>query len=110
MYHGYWKLKGRIPVKCSLEEFGKMFNEDTNRVVESDHLSDGTHVSTVFLGLDHRFGGKPGDPPIIFETMIFDSSDPELEGYQERYMTYTQAERGHKRALALAVAAELKDN
>ena len=108
MYHGYYKLKGRIPVKCTLEEFAKQY-EDDSRIVESDKLADGTRVSTVFLGIDHRFNGKDDDPPIIFETMIFGSSDPALEDYQERYITYTQAERGHKRALHLAVQAELNN-
>ena len=52
-------------------------------------------VSTVFLGLDHNLdGGKP----ILFETMIFGGRH---DGYQERYSTWEEAEKGHKKALRI---------
>jgi hypothetical protein len=38
------------------------------RVVKQDLLSDGSVVSTVFLGLDHQFGSGP---PILWETYHF---------------------------------------
>ena len=47
-------------------------------------------ISTVFLGLDHSFGGKK---PLLFETMIFGGK---LDQEQERYTTWEQAEKGHK--------------
>lgn len=64
-----------------------------------------TRVSTVFLGLDHRFFGD--GPPILFETMAFTA--PELVtlfggeprwiarsmDYQRRYCTWEQAVAGH---------------
>jgi len=57
-------------------------------------------VSTVFLGIDHNWGGGP---PLIFETMIFnqgpESERPWHEEYQERYSTWEQAEAGHARAV-----------
>lgn len=46
-------------------------------------------VSTVFLGLDHGFGG----PPIVFETMVFTDGKG---GDMERYSTYDEAMAGHK--------------
>ncbi len=57
-------------------------------------------VSTVWLGLDHNFGGGP---PLIFETMIFGLSDDE---YQERYPTLEDAQEGHQRAIEWAKARE----
>lgn len=49
-------------------------------------------ISTVFLGLDHRFSGD--GPPIVFETMVF-------PGEQSiRYETWSQAEAGHARVVA----------
>ena len=50
-----------------------------------------TRVSTVFLGLDHRF---EDGPPVVFETMCFGGS---LEGNEERYSTKAEAEAGHAR-------------
>lgn len=52
-------------------------------------------VSTVFLGLDHRFVGK--GPPLIFETMIF--TDGECEDFQERCSTWLEAEAQHAAAV-----------
>jgi hypothetical protein len=48
-------------------------------------------VSTVFMGLDHRFVGK--GPPLLFETMVFRNHDGEE---CERYSSYDDAETGHK--------------
>jgi hypothetical protein len=55
----------------------------------------GVRVSTVFLGLDHRFGDGP---PILWETMIFDGP---LDGYQERYASAAEARVGHAHAVML---------
>lgn len=50
-------------------------------------------VSTVFLGLDHRY--VPGGPPLIFETMAF---WPGRDGYEQtRCSTWMQAEAQHER-------------
>jgi hypothetical protein len=48
-------------------------------------------VSTVFLGLDHRYGEEP---PLIFETMIFGRGFE----YQERCSTWDEAVAMHDRA------------
>lgn len=74
--------------------------EKANRHVAADTvLVNGVtpvKVSTVFLGLDHNF--CLGGPPVLWETMIFGG---EHDQYQERYQTREQAERGHRRAVAL---------
>lgn len=64
-----------------------------NRQVAWD-VEDGVRVSTVFLGIDHGFGGGS----LWFETMIFGGKH---DGYQDRYETWEQAELGHRKALAL---------
>jgi hypothetical protein len=63
-------------------------------------------VSTVFLGLDHNWGG--GAPllfetmvfgaPLLFETMVFGG---EYDQEQWRYSTWEEAEEGHKRVVAM---------
>lgn len=79
-----------------------MWIESSNdkRRVARDELPGGGMISTVFLGLDHRFGED--GPPILFETMVF---GPPLERAgtpdrreplaQERYSTWAEAEAGH---------------
>lgn len=69
--------------------------ETTDRQVAMDKLGD-VEVSTVFLGLDHSFGGAA---PILFETMIFGGPHDQ---YQDRYSTREEALAGHQKALALA--------
>lgn len=66
-------------------------NEETNRQVEFTKLHNDVEVSTVFLGLDHRFGDGQ---PLLFETMVFVDGD---EGDMERYSTWDEAVAGHQR-------------
>lgn len=63
-----------------------------------EDLPGEVHVSTVFLGMDHGFGGMP----LLFETMIFGG---ELDQFQDRYPTWDMAVAGHAEALASAKAA-----
>ncbi len=93
MYH---ILEGKTPkVVDDVIEWAKWF-ETADRHVAQTELPNGVRVSTVFLGLDHNFGGGE---PILFETMIFGG---EHDGCQERYFTWEEAEVGHKQALAKA--------
>ncbi len=76
--------------------------ETGNRIVKQEQVGD-WFVSTVFLGLDFGWG----DVPMIFETMIFDHSQPvtyklgkkehtsDKDIYQERYSTYDEAVHSH---------------
>ena len=68
------------------------------RVLRQDDIGD-VHVSTVFLGLDHAFGGGL---PVLWETMIFKGPH---DGYQARYTSRADAIRGHEAALALVRSA-----
>jgi hypothetical protein len=85
-------LNGHTPVPAkSAEEWARWFQIRDRKVAESE--ANGLRVSTVFLGLDHRFG--PVGAPILFETMVF----PKYgygELYCERYCTWDEAEAGHK--------------
>lgn len=60
-------------------------------------------ISTVWLGLDHNFGGGA---PILFETMVFgfDGAD----NYMQRYSTEEEARAGHAETLTV-VAATVPD-
>ena len=63
-----------------------------SRIVAKTNLPNDVRVSTVFLGLDHRFSLV--GPPILFETMVFGGK---FDGDMERYTTWAAAEKGHKR-------------
>jgi hypothetical protein len=93
-------LVGHEPKRCDdLLEWGRWF-EKAERHVAEDYLPGDVHVSTVFLGLDHRWGEGP---PLLFETMIFGGPNNE---YQERYSTWAEAEIGHAKAVTLAKEAK----
>ena len=72
--------------------------EERRRVRETLIGDDGVFVSTVFLGLDHAFGGAT---PVLYETMIFGGQHDE---YQRRYTTKDDAIAGHEEAVRLATA------
>ena len=67
--------------------------QKVDRVVGNTELSNGRRISTVWLGLDHRF--ESSGPPLIFETMVF--SDDDMNNDTERYSTEEEAKAGHKR-------------
>jgi hypothetical protein len=74
-------------------EWGEFFNKDDKRRVALTEFEPGVRVSTVFLGLDHRYFGK--GPPLLFETMVF-GLNLEDEAFTTRYATWDDAETGHK--------------
>lgn len=86
----YFDRKGN-PI--TMREWGVAL-ETTDRHVGLTDLADGTRVSTVWLGLDHRFPRDTGLPPLIFETMVFPpGSLSELD--MRRYATEEEALKGH---------------
>jgi hypothetical protein len=60
-------------------------------------------VSTVWLGVNHAFGGGP---PIIFETMVFGPEN--TDEYMQRYATEAEARAGHAETVTV-VAATVPD-
>lgn len=61
------------------------------RIVKKEKVGD-MLVSTVFLGIDYRFGEKLNDP-ILYETMVFGGKHA---NETERYATREQASLGHE--------------
>jgi len=57
-------------------------------------------VSTVWLGLDHGYGGGP---PLIFETMVFGGAHDED---QWRYPTEVEALAGHAEICSVVFRGE----
>lgn len=81
-----------------LRAWGQDFQDERLKRVARDTLPNGIVVSTVWLGLDHRFGQGP---PLIFETMVFlPSSASGNELAMERYGTEADALAGHARLVA----------
>lgn len=91
----YYILVGRTPIAVDMRTWAVALEKrhlaanDPWRVGQ-DQINNHCNVSTIFLGMDHRFGGD-GDP-VLFETLVFGGP---LAGDMERYTTYADAERGH---------------
>lgn len=94
----FWTLDDeRRPVECAdVVTWGKMM-KDRSRVVAQTHVRDKVGVSTVFIGIDHRFDDK--GPPLLFETLIFGGK---LDGDMWRYSSWDDAEVGHEAAVRKA--------
>lgn len=90
-HNGRYILENGKPVPCEdLMKWAKWFETAKDRHV-GNTVKGNVRVSTIFLGLDHRFGdGKP----LLFETMVFGGL---LNGSQERYSTIEEAQKGHKK-------------
>jgi len=76
----------------SMNQWSAMFKDwDAKNVAQTDvGVSGGTvHVSTIWLGLDHNWGGGP---PLIFETLVQGGS---LDQEMDRYTTEAEALAGH---------------
>ena len=86
---------GNAVAEPDLMKWARWF-EKKERHLADDRIGD-VRVSTIFLGIDHRFGDD--GPPMLWETMIFGGPHNE---YQERYSTKAEAEAGHRVAVALA--------
>jgi hypothetical protein len=77
---------------------------DLDYKVVAQHWIRGWMVSTVWLGINHRFTGD--GPPVIFETMIFPPGDEMGDGtvwseqYMDRYSTEAAAQAGHDQAIS----------
>ena len=76
----------------------------SDRTLKQDELSNGTVISTVFLGINHSWDDR--GPPILWETMIFGGSHDED---QYRYSSREAALAGHDKAVALASGIQAKN-
>lgn len=89
--------QGEPEICLSLQRWGEFYSHPENRIIHQTQVGS-ILISTVFLGLDHRFGDGP---PILWETMMFGWMLPAaLQHYQERYTSRDHAEAGHWKAYA----------
>lgn len=84
----------RMGRPISTLEYAALFSNSLYKGLAKDQVGD-LLVSTVWLGLDHAFGGE--GPPMIFETMVLNPDYSDI--YCERYGTEDEALAGHKRIL-----------
>lgn len=86
---------GRTPILIPEGDFDEISLawEDPNRIVGQTEVGD-SRVSTVFLCLDHRFGGD--GPPVLWETIVFGGLNDQ---WQDRYTSYEDAVAGHNKTI-----------
>lgn len=110
-YRDYWKLDGEVPVHVRYrggnddDHWARQWAADTDgmaRRVIAKTYAEAFTVSTVFLTVDHAFGGGP---PILFESMIFGGGATDDDC--ERATTCRGAERLHRRMVRVALGAEV---
>ena len=87
---------GQTPIGVDLLTWAKWF-ETADQIIEQTQIDSNVTVSTVFIGIDHRFGSD--GPPLLFETMIFGGPEDQ---YKDRYVSWSEAKAGHARAVELA--------
>jgi hypothetical protein len=90
--------------EITVEEFDRLLGDPDVRRVASTEVGP-YWVSTVWLGLDHRFRGD--GPPLIFETMVFagGEADADMSGLDtRRWSTEEEARRGHEEIVLLVEA------
>lgn len=73
-------------------EWAHWFENHEQRTVRQERVSERYGVSTVFLGIDHRFGEE--GPPLLFETMVFEQNMESVD--IDRYATWDEAVAGHE--------------
>lgn len=97
------------PKTATPAEWADFFENHDERIVRQTTFDPDILVSTVFLGLDHRFFGA--GPPILFETMVF-GINAEDEAMTARYCSWDDALTGHVvtvgKVMDLLVKASLK--
>ena len=90
----HYILDGREAVPTDLMTWATAFSSQDRRVAQT--TIEGYSVSTVFLGLNHRFGDGP---PLLFKTMVF--GDGPLNEEQELCTTWKEAEAMHEKMCEL---------
>lgn len=103
MNHLHYTLDGHTPVLCQDVSVWALWYEGADRHVAKTQ-DGGILVSTVFLGMDHSFGGGP---PLLFETMVFGSP---LDQECERCTTWEEAEEQHREMVRRVTVAVLEAN
>lgn len=87
-----WYWRDGTPA-TDMKAIDEKLHDPTYKIIKQETLDTGYWLSTVWLGLDHRFGDGP---PLIFETMVFPNSDDLHDLDMERYSTEDGARQGHE--------------
>ena len=91
----FYILVDGVPQKVKdVIEFAEWDMKNSRKIAKTE--IEGLLVSTVFLGIDHNFGGQ-GDP-VLFETMVFlDAKDggQDTRFQMRRSTTIEEAKRNH---------------
>lgn len=96
----FYILHGRTPVQTDMFAWANWVSVE--KCVLAKTTVEAKVVSTVFLGIDHRFIGE--GPPVLFETMVWNERGDPVDC--QRFYTIEEAEANH----ALTVdAIGLKD-
>lgn len=92
-------LDGKTPVRePDHQKWAEWFGSNDRTVARTDVNT--LLISTVFLAIDHSFGGGT---PVLFETMVFDDyGEFERLDYSttRRYHTWDEAVEGHNEVVA----------
>ena len=88
---GCYDRQGK-PISDTLE-WARLFEDKVYQHVAETTLPNGKWVSTVWLGLNHRYADGP---PLIFETMVFAVEGQWDERDCKRYSTEQEALTGHE--------------
>ena len=87
---GQWMLRNGQPVPATdLIEWATWYETSGDERRVADTTVGDARVSTVFLALDHSFGGPV---PVLWETFVFGGA---LDGEMDRYSFREDAEVGH---------------
>lgn len=86
----FYILKDFKPMAVDLFTWAKWIEKINNKRIAHTDVGP-VSISTVFLGIDHRFGEGP---PLLFESMIFGGP---ANHEMARYSTFKEAEEGHER-------------
>lgn len=89
------------PIRCTTEEWGHWFEANVDQRIVKKTQTKESEVSTVFLGLDHAFGGGR---PLIYESLVFGGP---MENEMNRYSTKEEALKGHAELVDAVNRAEL---
>ncbi|MBA0084264.1 MAG: hypothetical protein HRJ53_04645 [Acidobacteria bacterium Pan2503] len=90
-----YTLLGRTPVLCQdLLAWAQWMSESADKRVVAKTEIGHAEVSTVFLGIDHRFFDS--GPAVLFETLVFGGVH---DGEMWRYSSWEEAESGHAAAV-----------
>ena len=94
MWYLYGDTKDEVVPTHDISRVAKVFEDEDYRKVRVTELPGNITVSTVFLMLDHGWGGGE---PVLWETMVFGGSFTDaLDEYTRRYTSYADAVKGHE--------------